>query len=105
MRYTIDLQKIADELDFDLEDVEMLIEVFLQSAKENMAKLKNAIDSNELEDIFHTAHTIKGSAANLMLNDISNVAKFIEHNARESKTIDYKQHYNQLALLIKNIQK
>ena len=105
MSYTIDLQKIADELDFDLEDVEMLIEVFLQSAKESMETLKDSIDSNELEKIFHSTHAIKGSAANLTLNDISNVAKFIEHNAREGKNIDYNKYYNQLVLLIKNIEK
>ena len=44
MSYTLDLQKIADELDFDLEDVEMLLEVFLEGANDSMNELKSAIE-------------------------------------------------------------
>jgi len=105
MSYTIDLQKIADELDFDLEDIEMLIEVFLESAKESMQELKDSIYSNDFKRIFHSAHAIKGSAANLTLKDISDIAKFIEENAREAKDIDYNKYCEQLALLIDNIEK
>ena len=105
MSYIMDLQKIADELDFDLEDVEMLIKVFLESAKESVQELKDSINSNDLERIFHSAHAIKGSASNLMLKDISNIAKFIEENAREGKDMDYTKYYKQLALLINNIEK
>jgi len=96
MSYTINLQKIADELDFDLEDVEMLIEVFLESAVDSLKELKSAIDSNNLEMIFHSAHAIKGSAANLTLMNIANIAKFIEHNARENKDIDYNKYFNDI---------
>ena len=115
MSYTIDLQKIADELDFDLEDVEMLLEVFLDSSKEILLalkdltgktfnRLKESIEKNDLEAIFSSSHAIKGSAANLTLNEISDLAKEMEHNARESNNIDYNEKYLKLELLIKNIE-
>ena len=104
MSYTIDLQAIADELDFDLEDVEMLIGVFLESAKESMQNLKNGIDSNNLEKVFHSAHAIKGSAANLTLHAISDLAKFIEHHARDGENIDYAEYYKQIESLIHELQ-
>lgn len=104
MSYTIDLQKIADELDFDLEDVEMLLEVFLDSSKEILLALKESIEKNDLEAIFSSSHAIKGSAANLTLNEISDLAKEMEHNARESNNIDYNEKYLKLELLIKNIE-
>lgn len=75
MSYKVDLQKIADELEFDLEDVEMLFESFMESTEENMNVLRNAINTNDLELIFKSAHSIKGSAANLILMEISNLAK------------------------------
>jgi len=103
MSNTIDLQAIADELDFDLEDVEMLVDVFLESAKETMQELKDGIDSNELEKIFHSAHAIKGSAANLTFNEISDIAKIIEHEAREGNSIDYTESYKKLETLINDI--
>ena len=104
MEYAVDLEKIAEELDFDLEDVEMLLEVFLEGAKENLQVLKTAIDSGDMETTFKTAHAIKGSAANLTLKEISEIAKDIELNARKECAIDYQDRYKKLHLLIDNIE-
>jgi len=104
MSYSIDLQKIADELDFDLEDIEMLMEVFMESTQESMDLLKIAIDNNNLDEIFKSAHAIKGSSANLTLMDISNIAKEIEHEARESNNINYLERYEILNNMISKLQ-
>jgi HPt (histidine-containing phosphotransfer) domain-containing protein len=104
MNNNIDLQKIADELEFDLEDIRMLLEVFLESAKDSLSALKEAIDKDDFEHIFIFAHSIKGSAANLTLMEISNVARDMEWNAREKKTIDYIQKFENLKKSIEDIQ-
>ena len=104
MSYTIDLQKIADELDFDLEDIEMLFEVFLESAQESMKQLEKAINENDLSSIFASSHAIKGSAANITLEEISNIAKDIESNAREENNINYLELYEKLKALIEAIE-
>lgn len=101
--YNIDIQKIADELDFDLEDVEMLLEVFLESANNSLVKLEEAIKINDIEGIIHTSHSIKGSAANLTLINISEIAKEIEYSARETLNIDYQEKYKILEKFIKSI--
>ncbi len=41
----MNLELIAKKLDFDLEDVEMLFEVFLESTKGSLESLKNAIEA------------------------------------------------------------
>ncbi len=105
MKYNIDLQKIADELEFALNDVEMLIEIFLEGAEDSLSALKEAIDKNNLEQIFRFAHAIKGSAANLTLMEISNLAKEIEYSAREKKVVDYTQIFENLKKSIANIQR
>jgi len=99
----IDLQKIADHLDFDLEDVVMLIEVFKEGAIESLKTMEKAIESNDLDTVYKSAHSIKGSSANLTLNDISNIAKDIEINAKEAKEFNYQVSYNQLEKLIISI--
>ena len=104
MSYNIDLQAIADELDFDLEDIEMLMEVFLESTGETMVSLKVAIDNNSLEDIYKLSHAIKGSSANLTLMEISNIAKDIESNARDSININYLDKFQELETLVNNIE-
>lgn len=103
MTYTIDLQKIADELEFDFEDVEMLIEVFLDSVDINMQELKNAISNNDLETIFNISHAIKGSSSNLLLTDISLIAQKLENNSRSGTSMNYDEAYSKLKLLIENI--
>ena len=104
MSYNIDLQKIADELDFDLEDVEMLLGIFLEGAEESMNSLKTAIDTNDLEQIFQSAHAIKGSSANLTLANISDLAKDMETEARAGNNINYLEKFEILKELISNIQ-
>ncbi len=96
----IDLQEIADKLDFDLEDVEMLIEAFSQSVDENLQTLKCAIDKGDMDAIFKSAHAIKGSASNLTLNEISSIAKKIEQNARKEYASNYQNEYKKLYSLI-----
>jgi len=103
MNSKIDLQTIADELDFDLEDVEMLIEVFLSEANKTLESLKKAIDINGLESVFTYAHAIKGSASNLTLREISNIAREMEHNAKEKSEFDYANSFEILKQLINNI--
>jgi len=98
-----ELQKIADELEFDLEDVEMLIEVFIESAEESLKIMNLAVENNDYDSIFQSAHAIKGSAGSLTLLEIANLAKEIEVEARDSNNIDYKELYHQLNTLIQNI--
>ena len=104
MRYNISLEDIASELDFELEDVQMLLEVFLEGAKESLALLRSAIDENNLEEIYKSAHAIKGSAGNLTLNEIADLAKEIETSAKEEKEIDYAGKFEALKKSISKIE-
>ncbi len=103
MEQVINLQKIADELEFDLDEVKMLIELFVQVSNKALEELKNGIDTKNFEKIFKSAHKIKGSAANLLLNEISELAKEIEMSGREKNNIDYLLKFNKIELLIKEV--
>jgi len=103
MEYSIDLQAIADKLEFDLGDVEMLIGMFVEASNDSLTQMKIAIESNDYEAIAASAHAIKGSASNVMLNDITNIAETIEHSANETSNIDYMSKYEELKLLVNNI--
>ena len=103
MVYNINLQDIADKLDFDLEDVEMLMEVFIETVNESLESLKNAIDANNLEDIYRSSHAIKGSAANLTLTNIAEIAKDIEEQSRNNNNINYLEKYKSLKVLISEL--
>ena len=93
MKINIDLNEIAQELDFELEDVEMLFEAFLENAYEMLDSLENAIAKNDMEGVFRSAHSIKGSAANLIFDKLSELAKEIELDARQGLDKDYLASY------------
>lgn len=103
MGVNIDLNKIAEELDFDLEDVEMLMDLFLETANEKLKKMEIAIENNNLDDIYRLAHSIKGSAGTINLNNIYELSAFIENNARNSIQIDYKSKFIELKNLIESL--
>lgn len=103
MAYNIDLQSIADSLEFDLEDIEMLIEAFLEGAEESLVEIESAIEKNDFVEIAKAAHGIKGSALNLTLEDIAEVAKEIELAGKEEATIDYKAKLEELKILVGKI--
>lgn len=100
MDYTIDLQNIADQLGFDVEDVKMIMDSFYDNAKISLQEMKIAIEANNFENIQNTSHAIKGSALNLLLNNIAKIAQNIEHNAIKKNKINYFKNYTELEALI-----
>lgn len=103
MHTSLLVQNIADELEFDIADVEMLINVFVQTAEETLTSLHQAIISNDFENIYIFSHSIKGSAANLMLDKVVELAKKIEIASISKIVINYNELYIELANEIEKI--
>ncbi len=92
----INLEKISQQLGFEEEEVQMLLDMFYESTTQSMQTLKNAIETLDFETIKQEAHSIKGSAANLMLDDIFNISKEIEDAAKDKLNINYNRIYSLL---------
>ncbi|OQX74102.1 MAG: hypothetical protein B6D59_03475 [Campylobacteraceae bacterium 4484_4] len=97
------LEKIARELEFDIEDVQMLLSMFNENAQESLTQISTAIMHHDLPTIQNAAHAIKGSAANLTLSEISEKAKEIEVSAKAGEERDYLELYQQLQSLIEEM--
>ena len=98
------MQDIADILEFDLEDVEMLVDMFLTDANVSLENIEHIIDSNDFEQIKNIAHSIKGSASNLMLEEIREVALEIEDLAKSQTSANYNALFQKLQLELKTIE-
>ena len=104
MAFNVDVAKLAEELEFDVEDMEMLLENFLQVSMEYLQALGEAIEANDFEAITHNAHAIKGSAANLRVEGIASLAKEIEMQARvQDRNFDYTATYDKLKQELKDL--
>jgi HPt (histidine-containing phosphotransfer) domain-containing protein len=89
----IDLVNLAKELDFDVEDMRMLLELYLESARKSLENIQESLHRTDYEVIYSEAHSIKGSSANLMLVDIQNIAKELEEYAKNRQKIQCLQLY------------
>ncbi len=66
-----DIQVVADTIGLDKDTMLMLMEEFLDVLDEEIVTLGNAVKSGDADMITHVAHKMKGAAANMMVEDLS----------------------------------
>ncbi|MCH9813427.1 MAG: Hpt domain-containing protein [Epsilonproteobacteria bacterium] len=92
----MNIEQIAQTLGFETEEIFMLLEMFLENANDSMHLLESSIKQNDYEEIKNAAHAIKGSAANLLFEEITQIAGEIEVAAKSKDPMDYTRHFVKL---------
>lgn len=105
MADSIDIQALADEFEFEPDDIRKMASMFFISADKGLNMLETAIISNNIEAIFKAAHSIKGSAGTLRLQELHDYALEVETTARKNESYDYTAAYTKLAGMIDEISK
>lgn len=72
------LEQAAD----DAELLTELLEIFKDSSRNDLALIKQGLNGENPVQVGGAAHSIKGAAASLGINGITNVAKSIEEDCR-----------------------
>lgn len=76
------LEKIAEKIGLDVEDVEELFELYVETTNSDLAELKGAVEVKDAQLAHAKAHSIKGASGNLGLDEIYELAKEIDNRAR-----------------------
>ncbi len=101
----VDIKEIAAILGMAEKHIPMLIGAFLEESESILQNLKDAISEKNFPNITLHAHNIKGSAANLRLTDISELALGLERAAKAGDgSYDYEGESSKLVILIKDIE-
>ncbi len=79
----MNLSGLATNLGFEEDEFLELVDLFVETATSDMAKLEAAISHGATQETVEAAHSIKGAAGNLGFEDIYELAKEIEINARQ----------------------
>ncbi len=79
----LDATKLMDELGLDMDELLMLLELFLNKMQKLLAELEVAVDANEYEKIASIAHSIKGSSANFRIEEINQESSIMEKMAKK----------------------
>ena len=100
----MELEKLADRLGLDVEDIKELLELYVETTESDLAELKEAIDAKNAQLAHAKAHSIKGGSGNLGLDIMYELAKEIDDLARanyldglESKIQTLQETFNNLA--------
>jgi HPt (histidine-containing phosphotransfer) domain-containing protein len=79
----MNLKELATNLGLEEEEFLELVDLFVETAASDMTKLEAAISHGVTDQTVQAAHAIKGAAGNLGFQDIYDLAKQIEMNARQ----------------------
>jgi HPt (histidine-containing phosphotransfer) domain-containing protein len=78
----MELEKLAEKLGLDVEDIRELLELYVETATSDLAELKGAIEAKDAQLAHAKAHSIKGASGNLGLDEMYELAKEIDDRAR-----------------------
>jgi HPt (histidine-containing phosphotransfer) domain-containing protein len=77
------------QLELDEETVDMLLNDFFATLDDALNTLRKAIEINDNITISKAAHYLKGSCANLVMQEAEELLKEMEINAKENKNAHY----------------
>ena len=92
----MDFKDLASKLGIDEEDFIELIELFVTTSLADLDKIKQGFKSGNCEDAAAAAHSIKGASGNLGFDDIFNLAKDMEMQAKQGSLDNFESYINEL---------
>lgn len=82
-----------------------LLGTFIQSIKETLPELQEAIEIKDVKKVYEKAHKLKGASGALYIESIYAIMQEIEKNAQNGKVYDYKDEFEKIFKEIKMIDK
>lgn len=79
------LKKKIERLELKEDEYLELVNLFVLTSKSDINKLQSAINSNNTEKVSMIAHSLKGAAVNLGLEEFFELAKIIEETASDGQ--------------------
>lgn len=102
----IDRAKAIKELGISTELLNELLGIFVEQAESTLKIMSEVVDKKDYEQIRKSAHFIKGSAGNLRIDTIQEIAREIELGAIEKQGINIIEgHVDKLRIVFEEVKK
>ena len=79
----INIEMLEETFGGDKEFIAVLFAQYLQDNSATNDKIQSQFDANQLDELFHTAHTLSGALSNICETDIVPTIKKVELSAKE----------------------
>ncbi len=80
----MDIKAAAEGLGLEEDEFGEIVELFLDTAKSDIDKLKEGFESGDAEKAANAAHSLKGASGTLGFMEISEIAKKAEEDAKNN---------------------
>lgn len=95
-----DIKKLAEELEFEIEDISVLFSKFFIEMKDNISSMKNHLSKKDWNMLERVVHNIKGVSINLNIMDVYEEAAEFDVLLKSNSTEDADIHVNKLVELL-----
>ena len=85
MNSCLNLDILNELVDIMGDDMEMLINSYIEDSEEKLGQLSNMSLETQQEDIFRMAHSLKGSSRNVGVVSFSDYCEVMENKARKGE--------------------
>ena len=99
---TAALIALAENLRVDSEDLKEILSLFFSTIPKQIEEMKVAIEREDFRALHATSHTLKGTSANLLYDNISKTAAEIEAMCLKKATKGYTPLFNKLNIQSSN---
>jgi HPt (histidine-containing phosphotransfer) domain-containing protein len=96
----LDKTKALDELQISEEEYNELLIAFVELASEQLEQLEAAASGGNDTETREVAHSLKGAAGNLRLDDCAAIAEALERASRESRKDDVRAQLDALVAAV-----
>lgn len=97
MESIIDRDEVLDRVDGDMELLAEMVEIFLEDCPGLLTGIQKAIESQDVEALEYSAHTLKGAVGNFAAVGAFEAAFKLEEMGRTSNIIGANEAYMTLA--------
>jgi HPt (histidine-containing phosphotransfer) domain-containing protein len=81
----MNLEELATRIGIKESELKELIDLFFETSYLDLEHLRSALEKGASAEVSRAAHSIKGAALSLGMSEIADLAKTIEHEARERR--------------------
>ncbi len=104
MHDVIDQTKLQALRDLMGDSFAMLIDTFITDTSTTLTTLRSELAANNVQEIHRLAHSLKSSSANLGANSLSDIAKQLELEAKNTDLSHAEDHITRLDALFTEVQ-
>ncbi|SPD76195.1 putative Hpt domain protein [uncultured Desulfobacterium sp.] len=75
----MNLNELAERLELEPDEYLDLLNIFIEKSQSEIEEMMSALEEDNMERLAKLAHSVKGAAINLGLNDLYEASRYIEN--------------------------